>query len=93
VFQKYWQHLDDPLSHPDCNETEFIKDAMREMSNALSGMDLSNFEIFADVEASQKACRLSHVAAVSRRCLIQDAIDYWTGQEGADTGSGPSAPS
>jgi hypothetical protein len=56
-------------------------------------MDLSRFEVFADVEATDKACRISHLAAVSRLRIIQDAIDYWSGQEEADTGSGGPAPS
>jgi hypothetical protein len=48
-----------------------------------------------DAEASEKSGRVSRIAALSRRCPIQDAADYWPppdGQEGAVTGMSSSAP-
>jgi hypothetical protein len=65
---------------------------MTEFAAALSSMNLSSFEPQVDAEASDKSCRIAHNAAVSRLCPIQDAIDYWGGQEVAVTGSGGSAP-
>jgi hypothetical protein len=55
-------------------------------------MDLSSCIPEVDAEASEKSCRVAYDAAVSRRCPIQDAIDYWVSPEEAATGSGGSAP-
>jgi hypothetical protein len=92
VFQKYWNFLDNPLSHPDCSESDFTKDAMNEYATAVSQMDLSHFIPEVDAEASDNACRIAHDAAVSRRCPIQDAVNYWVSPEEAATDSGGSAP-
>jgi hypothetical protein len=66
-----------PVQHPDCNETEFTKDATSEFASALSSMDLSDFEPLVDSEASDKANRIARNASKSRKCPIQDAQDYW----------------
>jgi hypothetical protein len=63
---------------------------MYEFSSALSQMDLSNFEPLVDAEAPDKSCKVAQQAALSRRCIVQDAIDYWNppvAQERADTES------
>jgi hypothetical protein len=53
---------------------------------ALSSMDLSEFEPAVDPEASDKACRISSIAALSRRKPIQDAADFWAPRrESADS--------
>jgi hypothetical protein len=91
VFQKYWDYLDNPQSHPDCCESDLTKAAMYEFASALSQMDLSHFIPEVDSEASEKSCRIAHNAAISRRCPIQDATDYWVSPEDAGTGSGGSA--
>jgi hypothetical protein len=91
VFQKYWEYLNVPLSHPDCSESDFTKAAMHEFASSLSTMDLRSFEPKVDVEASDKSCRIAHDAATSRLCPVQDAIDYWnsgSGQVEAVTGQG-----
>jgi hypothetical protein len=77
VFQKYSDYLNDPVQHPDCHETEFTKDGMREMVSALSSMNLSSFEPKVDAEAPDNSCRVALLAATSRKCPIQDATDYW----------------
>jgi hypothetical protein len=77
VFQKYWDHLNIPSSHPNCHESEFTKDAMNEFATALSEMSLDSFEPLVDVEADDKSCRIAQNAVISRCCPIQDAIDYW----------------
>jgi O-glycosyl hydrolase len=93
IFQKYWDHLNDPLSHPDSGcESDHTKAAMNECAIALYSTDLSSFEPMVDAEASDKSCRIARDAALSRRCPIQDAIDYWVSQEEAVTGSGGLAP-
>jgi hypothetical protein len=84
-----------PLSHPDCDESEFAKDSMVEFAQALSttpNFSIDSFEPAVDSEADDKSCRIAHNAAISRMCPIQDATDYWGGQEEAVTGSGGSAP-
>jgi hypothetical protein len=66
---------------------------MHEFASALRGMDLSSFEPGVDADAPEKSCRIAHDADVSRRCPIQDAIDYWNvGRSSPDTGSGGFAP-
>jgi hypothetical protein len=92
VFKKYWNSLNDPVKHPECNETEFAKDAMTGFASALANMDLSSFIPLPDAEAPEKSCRIAQTAALSRRCPIQDATDYWVSPEESVTGSGGSAP-
>jgi hypothetical protein len=92
VFQKYWDYLNNPLAHPDCCESDFTKAAMYEFASALSQMDLSSFAPEVDVKLPDESCRVAHDAAVSRRCPIQDAVDYWLRSEEAATVSGGSAP-
>jgi hypothetical protein len=65
---------------------------MSEMASALANMDLSSFEPLVDAEAPEKSCRIARTAALSRRCPVQDATDYWVGPEEAGTGSGGSPP-
>jgi hypothetical protein len=77
IIQKYWDYLNDPSSHPDCDESEFTKDRMQHFAAALSDMDLSSFEPSVDSEAPDKACRIAQMAAASRRLPIQDARDFW----------------
>jgi hypothetical protein len=64
---------------------------MTEFAAALSQMDLSSFEPTVDADAPEKSVSIAHQAALSRRCIEQDAIDYWS-QGVADTGSGSFAP-
>jgi hypothetical protein len=95
VFQKYLDYLNDPLSHPDCSESHHTENSMYEFATALSSMNLSDFEPALDAEADDKSCRIAHLADISRMCPIRDATDCWnpeSGQEGAVTGSGVSAP-
>jgi hypothetical protein len=83
----------DPISHPDSSsESDHIKSSMSEMASALSSMNLSSWEPQVDAEASEKSCHVSHIGALSRRCPIQDAADYWLGPEEAATVSGSPAP-
>jgi hypothetical protein len=77
IIEKYSDYLNDPSSHPDCNETEFTKDRMRQFAAALSDMDLDSFEPSVDSKAPEKACRIAQMAAASRRLPIQDARDFW----------------
>jgi hypothetical protein len=55
IIQKYWDYLNDPVTHPDCSESEFTKAATSHFAAALSSMDLSEFEPAVDAEASDKA--------------------------------------
>jgi hypothetical protein len=81
--------LDNPLSHPEVDrESDFTEAAMNEFASALLNMSLDAFEPSVDAEANDKALRVSHNAALSRRCLIQDASDFWVGPEKAVTGLG-----
>jgi hypothetical protein len=96
VIQKYWDVLSDPITHPDCNKTDHTKSSMREMASALRNMDSSSWEPQVDAEASEKSYRVSRIAALSRRCPIRDAADYWNPVESqveAVTDLGGPAPS
>jgi hypothetical protein len=77
IVTKYWDYLDNPLRHPDCNESEFTKNAMGYYAEALSHMNLSSFEPAVDSEAPDKSLRIATQAALSRRKPIQDAQDLW----------------
>jgi hypothetical protein len=82
IVQKYWDVLNDPRAHPDCSESDHTKKSMTEMASALSSMSLNSWEPLVDAEAPDKSCRVSHNAALSRRCPIPDATDYWLPVEG-----------
>jgi hypothetical protein len=81
VFQKYWDVLNDPVTHPDCNETDHTKASMRHMADHLRPMSLESWEPQVDAETPEKSCRVAHNAALSWRCPIQDAADYWLSPE------------
>jgi hypothetical protein len=76
-FEKYWDVLNDPLQHPDCTDSAHSRDSMRAMSEALSEMDLEQWTPLPDTEVSEKSQRIARTAALSRRCPIMDAVDYW----------------
>jgi hypothetical protein len=65
---------------------------MSEMASNLSQMDLSHFAPQAEAQAPEKSCRIARTVALSRRCPIQDATDYWASPEEVGTGSGGSPP-
>jgi hypothetical protein len=92
VFEKYWNVLDDPQSHPDSSESNFTKAAMTQYTSALSQMNLSSFEPLVDAEAKQSNVDIAIDAAISRLSIIQDACDFWNGRSSQDTGSGGPAP-
>jgi hypothetical protein len=83
IVTKYWNYLDNPLRHPDCNEWEFTKNAMSYDAEALCHMNLSSYEPAVDVEAPEKSLRIATNAALSRRKPIQDAQDCWKPQGNA----------
>jgi hypothetical protein len=51
---------------------------MQQYAEAVSSLDLSGFIPQPDAEAPEKSQRVASLAALSRRCPIQDATDYWT---------------
>jgi hypothetical protein len=75
IVTKHWDYVDNPLQHPDCNESEFTKNTMGYYAEALSHMNLSSFEPAVDSEAPEKSLRIAIQAALSRRKQIQDAQD------------------
>jgi hypothetical protein len=93
VSEKYWDTLDNPLSHPDCSESDFTKAAMTECTSALSQTDLSGFEPLVDAEAKQSSLDIAQEAAISRLCIVKDAVDFWYGgRTGPHTDLGGSTP-
>jgi hypothetical protein len=77
MFEKYWDYLDDPTKHPDVDPSTQYFSSMQRYAEALSSMDLSGFIPQPDAEAPEKSQRVAGLAALSRRCPIQDATDYW----------------
>jgi hypothetical protein len=78
VFQKYWDTLNDPLQHPgSAIETDRTKSYMYDMSRAIEGWVLENWDPQPSDVASEKAQQVAHNGAVSRRFPIQDSVDYW----------------
>jgi hypothetical protein len=51
------------------------------MAEALAPMSLDSWEPQPDSEAPDKSFRIACTAALSRRCPIQDANDYWKSPE------------
>jgi hypothetical protein len=78
MFELYWDYLDDPTKHPDVCQTASYFVPLSAYSVAVSSMDLSSFTPQPEVEAPEKSQRVSQLAALSRRCPVQDATDYWS---------------
>jgi hypothetical protein len=80
-FEKYWDVLNDPVQHPECTDSAHSRNSMGLMTEALSVMNLEQWIPQPSTEASEKAQRVAHFAALSRRCPIMDAVDYWVSAE------------
>jgi hypothetical protein len=78
MFETYWDYLDDPTKHPDVDPSAHHFSPMPLYAEAVSAMDFSDFTPQPDAEAPEKSQRVAGLAALSRRCPIQDATDYWT---------------
>jgi hypothetical protein len=97
VFEMYWDVLTDPRQHPDGVESSHSFNSMKAMAAALAPMELDAWEPQPDSVAPEKSQRVARLAALSRRCPIQDANDYWKSpeeqaQEECDTGEHGFAP-
>jgi hypothetical protein len=77
VFEKYWDVLTDPAQLPDSERSSHSTDSMNAMAEALVSMSLDFWEPQPNDVAPEKSSRIAQTAALSRRCLIQDALDYW----------------
>jgi hypothetical protein len=51
---------------------------MSQYAVAAAKLDFSDFTPLPDVEAPEKSQRISSSGALSRRCPVQDANDYWS---------------
>jgi hypothetical protein len=78
MIEKYWDYLDDPTEHPEAKEDAHYFSAMQQYAAAVAPMDLSDLEPQPDSMAPEKSQRVASLAALSQRCLVQDANDYWT---------------
>jgi hypothetical protein len=81
VFEKYWDVLNDLTQHPDGVESSHSFDSKKAMAEALVPMSLDSWEPQPDSVAPEKSQRIARTAALSRRCPIQDAVDYWKSPE------------
>jgi hypothetical protein len=77
IFEQYWHVLNDPTQHPEADRTAHYYGSMEEMADALRPMTLDSWTLQPDSDAPEKTQRVAHFAALSRRCPIQDALDYW----------------
>jgi hypothetical protein len=78
LMEKYWDVLNDPIQHPDQDMSAHSRDSMIAMAEALRPMTLDNWTPQPDTEVSEKSQRVARTAALSRRCPIMDAHDYWS---------------
>jgi hypothetical protein len=81
MFEFHWDYIQDPTQHPDVDPTAKYYVPMCAYSRATASMDFSDFLPRPDVEASEKSQRVSSEGALSRRCPVQDATDYWSSPE------------
>jgi hypothetical protein len=84
--------INDPTQHPDGVESSNSFSSMKEMAAALD-----SWEPQPDSLAPEKSQRVARTAPLSRRCPIQDAVDYWSSpeeqaQEESVTGTSGFAP-
>jgi hypothetical protein len=97
VVEKYWDYLEDPTKHPESKVDAQYYSSMQQYTAAVALMDFSDFEPQPDSMAPEKSQRIASLAALSRRCLVQDACDDWASpqeqaQEESDTDSHGFAP-
>jgi uncharacterized protein (DUF2384 family) len=81
VFEKYWDVRNDQTQHPDVDKTAHYFSSMKVMAEALTPMSLDSWEPQPDSLAPDKSQRVARIAALSRRCPVQDAVDYWNSPE------------
>jgi hypothetical protein len=81
VIEKYWDVLDDPSKHPEADKNAHYFDSMVHMVAALAPMSCESWEPQPDSVAPEKSQRVARIAALSRRCPVQDAVDYWRSLE------------
>jgi hypothetical protein len=72
MFEAYWDFIQAP------SQEEATSESMSKYASAASGLDFSDCTPLVDVEAPEKSQRISSVGALSRRCPVQDANDYWS---------------
>jgi hypothetical protein len=72
MFEAYWDFIQAP------SQEEATYESMSKYASAASGLDFSDYTPLPDVEAPEKPQRISSSRALSRRCPVQDANDYWS---------------
>jgi hypothetical protein len=78
---KYWDVLNDPTQHPDHDMSSHSLGSVKAMADALVSMSLDSWEPQPDSIAPEKSQQIARTAALSRKCPIQDAVDYWSSPE------------
>jgi hypothetical protein len=72
ILEAYWDFIQAP------SQEEAASELMSKYASAASGIDFSGCIPLPGVEAPEKSQRISSIGALSRRCPIQDANDYWS---------------
>jgi hypothetical protein len=78
MMENYWEYLEDPTQHPDIQTDAQYFQYMQQYTAAVSQWDFTDFEPQPSDVAPERSQRVAHFAALSRRCLVQDACDYWS---------------
>jgi hypothetical protein len=72
MFKAHWDFIQDPSLE------QATSAPMSQYAAAAISLDFSDFTPLPDVEAPEKSQRISSSGALSRRCPVQDANDYWS---------------
>jgi hypothetical protein len=92
VFEKYWQYLDKPETHPELSQASpFTQECMTQYSVSLGQLNCDSFEPLVHAEAKDSDIGIATEAAMSRLFPIQDGPDLWssvTQEDGSSPGRG-----
>jgi hypothetical protein len=72
MFEAYWDFIQAP------SQEEATSESMARYESAAANLDFSDCTPLVDVEAPEKSQSVASSGALSRRCPIQDAMDYWS---------------
>jgi hypothetical protein len=72
MFLTHWDFIQAP------SQEDATSVPMGKYASAAARLDFSDYTPLVDVEAPEKSQRIASSGALSRRCPIQDACDYWS---------------
>jgi hypothetical protein len=72
MFETHWDFIQAP------SVEDATSEPMGKYASAAARLDFSDLTPLVDVDAPEKSQRISSAGAMSRRCPVQDAQDYWS---------------